>query len=869
MNLLRKLHALFRKRKLDAEMSEEMRLHLEQRVEENLAAGMSPDDARYAALRRFGGVERFKQLAREQRGALWLEQTGQDLRHAARSLRQSPGFTGIAVLTLALGIGVNTAAFSLLNALLLHRLPYPRPAEIVRFEGTHTPANFLDYRAQNTAFAQLAAFRQTSLNFAAPGAPADRLAGMRVSADFFPLLGIAPALGRTFTADEERSRHDDVVVLSHATWVDRFASDAAIVGRSIRLDGVLVTVIGVMPPEFDDFKLWGDIAAWRPLALSARAWADRDNAFLSVLARRKTGVSDAQAQSALESIAARLAADYPQFNGDLRLGFTALGRTIQDDMGRRLTWLVLGLSGFVLLIACANLANLQFARHTARAREHAVRTALGASRAQLMRRVLVESCLLSLVGGAAGCLVARWANDLVGARFTLRDHVGLELPLDLRVLGFAFVASVVAGVGFGLLPAWLASRAKVGDALKQGGRSFAGGRTPQRLRRGLIVGEVALALVLLSGAGFFLRGLERFTARDPGWQTGGLLTAQVSLRGHSSVQNAAFFAQLEARLTALPGVERVAIASSLPTSDYSADNTFAVEGRPEPARGNVPTAAAANVSPDFFATLGIRVLKGRAFTSADRLETPEVVIVNESMARALWPGENPLGKRIGSATPHLSNLREVVGVVSDVRPIAVLRETEGRFQMYRPLAQRPWDDATIALRTRGAPEMLVPKLRQVVAALDPDTAVFNVNTPRQIVQRSLAATDAAAWTLAAFAALGVLLAAVGIYGVIAGFVAQRTAEIGLRMALGAQVRDVLRLVLGQGLSLALLGTAVGLAGAFAIARLLAKIIPALPAAEPATAAAVVLLLIGVAVLACWLPARRATKVDPMTALRAE
>ena len=802
------------------------------------------------------------------------------MKHALRSLAKSPGFTAVALITLALGIGVNTTSFSVLNALLLHEPPYAEPDSLVRLlrlsprglGGAHPAANFLDYRAQNDVFEQMAAVSPASFNFGEPGQPADRLPGLLVTADFLPLLGVTPLLGRTFTAEEEKFGNNAVTILTYSTWAQRFGADPAIVGRTLRIDGAPVTVVGVLPASFDDPILWGEIGACRPLAMTDSARADRDNTILTVVARLKSGVTLAQAESAMDVVSRRLANAYPDTNRNLGLRLVSLGSSTQDGTGRGITWFVAGLAGFVLLIACANLANLQFARNAARGREHAIRAALGASRTQLVRHVLTESVLVSLIGGALGLVLALWTNELVGRSFHFGDTATLDLSLDRRVLLFTLVVSTLTGIGFGLLPAWLASRASVGDALKPGSRGSTSSRSQHRVRHALIVAEIALALVLLAGAGFFVRGLQQLTQREPGWRPDGLLTATISLRGQNvatTVARDVFYRRLQERLAALPGIQQVAIGSSLPTVGFNVGNTFVVEGMPPPEPGRSPTARVAAVLPGYFETLGIRLLQGRDFNAADTGDKPMVVVINESMARQLWPGENPIGKRIGGATPFMSNPREVIGVVSDVRAAGSLDNVEGRFQFYRALTQWNLSGAAIAVRTSHGPAALAQDLRRVLAEFDPDQAVFNVTTVRRQIARSLSSIDAAGYALAWFAALGLLLAAVGIFGVIANSVVQRTNEIGIRMALGAQVRDIFGLILGDGLRLTVLGIVIGLAGAFGIARLLRSISAEFSTTEPALLAGVTLLLVAVAMFACWLPARRATKVDPITALRAE
>ena len=802
------------------------------------------------------------------------------MRHALRSLAKSPGFTVVALVTLALGIGANTTAFSVLNTLLLHVPPYPQPNALVRVFSTspqsqtaaHSPANFLDYHSQNTVFQHTAAIRFNDFNLGEPGQPADRIRGMTVSGDFFPLLGVTPQLGRTFAANEDKPGGDSVVVLSHETWRTRFSGDPAVIGRTLRIDGEPATVIGVMPASFADPLLWGDVAAWRPMQLPDAMTADRENSYLRVIARLKPGFTLARAQTGLQTLASQLAAAYPAVNTGRSVRLVSLGGSANSDTARRITWLLTGLAGFVLLIACANLANLQFARNVARAREHAIRVALGASRTQLMRLVLTESLLLSLIGGALGLIVSVWTNEYVGKSITIGDRAGLDVPLDLHVLAFTFLASALSGIGFGLLPAWLASQANAGEVIKQGSRGSTAATSQNRVRRILVIAQVALALMLLASAGLFLRGLQRVMERETGWRTDNVITAALSLRGPNyttSAARGAFYRRLHERLLALPGVQHVAIATSAPTSGYDTGNTFVVEGNPPPTPGNRTVADVSAVTPGYFATLGIRLLRGRDFTEADRTGNPAVVLINETMARQFWPGENPIGKRIGGATPFMSNPREIIGVVSDVRPAATLDDRGGRFQFYRSLAQWSFNSATIVLRSDFASESVARDLQRALAEIDPDQAIYRVSTVENDIRHGLRPATAASRLLLAFALLGLLLAALGIYGVISHSVVQRTNEIGIRMALGAHVRDILRLILGGGLRLTLLGAGAGIAGALAVTRLMASFGPEFAAIDPVLTLAVTIGLIAVAMFACWLPARRAAHVDPAIALRAE
>ena len=801
------------------------------------------------------------------------------MRHAARRLLSSPAFTLTALVTLALGIGVNTSMFSVLRTLSLRDLPYPESDRLVRIYRTspqsqawpHSPANFLDHQAQNTVFERLASVQWSSYNLAEPGQPAEQLRGLNVTGDFFPLLGTQPALGRVFGAAEDRPDNSAVAVLSHSFFLRRFNGDAAVVGRTLRINGEPVTILGIMPPQFEDRMLWSQIDLWRPMAFTDQQRQTRGTNFLHTIGKLKPGVTLAQAQVAMTTLAAQLEQAYPQNNAQNGLRLIPLARSGQDDTGNLLTWFIVGLAGFVLLIACANLANVQFARTAGRAREYAIRAALGASRAQIIREVLAESLLLALVGGGLGVVLALWTNDFISRRIVVANEFGYPIPIDFRVLAFALIASVGSGIAFGLLPAWLASRADVNEALKQGSRGTAS-PAQHRLRQTLIVVEVALALVLLAGAGFFIRGLQRLTTRDLGWRPEGILAGYVALqlpKYQSNEKRIDFYDRLEARLKTIPGVEHAAFVRSIPAWGFSSSASLVVEGRPPPTRGREPLVYINTVSTGALDTLGIRLLQGRNFAPTDRADKPAVVLINEAMARALFPNESPLGKRLQSVNANEPNPREIIGVVGDALAASNLSEPDTRFQLYRPHTQVPSGYTGIVLRGRVAPDMLGNELRRAVAEIDPDQPVHGLGTVEREIARSRAGWSIGSGVLGGFALLGLALAAIGIYGVISSYVVQRTTEIGVRIALGAQLRDILQLVVGQGLRLAIIGTAIGLGGAYGVARLLQSIAPELPAAEGVTAVGVTALLVGVAAFACWLPARRAAKVDPMVALRSE
>jgi predicted permease len=801
-----------------------------------------------------------------------------DLKFACRQLLKNPGFTAVAVLTLALGIGANTAMFSLLNTLLFRALPYPESARLVGVFRTsphsqswpHSPGNFTDYREQNNVFEHLAVYRRSSCNISESDQATERLDGMRVTDDFFPALGVPPAMGRVFTPEEDRAGADPVIVLSDRFWMRRFGGDTNVIGRTVRLDGQSVTVIGVMPPGFDHPLLWGTVDLWRPMGFTAEQRTSRGNNYLQMMGRLKPGVSLKRADAEMKAVAARLGKEYPvQALDSLRL--EPMQRMVSDDIGRRVSWFAFGLAGFVLLIACANLANLQLVRTAARAREFAVRAALGAQRARLLKQCLTESVVVALIGGTLGLLLAVWCTELIGRRL-FEGLPGVSVALDARVFYFTLVCSALTGLIFGAVPAWFASRADVNDALKENLRGTTVGRTHHRLRSALIVGEVGFALVLLTGAGLFISGLQRFVQLSPGWRVDGLVCALLSLKGtnyNRELQRQVFINELERRLAAVPGVEHVGLSSStLPVWPFDSSGSFEVEGRPVPEGQPVPEVYRESVSTRYFETLGLRLREGRMFSSADTTNSPRVVIINETMARTFWPGESAVGKRIGSTGPE-KNWKEIVGVVNDVRFPASLTEPYTPFQSYEPMAQGPANRVSIGLRSRVSTTAMASAVRKIVLDLDRDQALFQIRTARDLIETGLGRMSLLGRLLGAFAVLGLVLAAIGVYGVTSYSVLQRTGEIGIRMALGAQRRDVLWLVLNTGLRLSLLGALIGLGGAWAVSRLLSAAVPALPSSDPWTFAGVTMALIGAALLACYLPARRATKVNPMEALRYE
>jgi putative ABC transport system permease protein len=807
-----------------------------------------------------------------------MEKLWQDVRYGLRTLARTPGFTLVGILTLALGIGVNTSMFSVIDATLLGGLPYPEASRLVRVFRTspqsqswpHSPANFLDYQVKNEVFEKMAAFSWGSFNLAEPGQPPDRVHGIVATADFFSVLGMPPALGRVFTPDEDQPGKADVVVLSHGFWKRRFGADPTIIGRSYRFDGRPTTVIGVMPPGADYPFLWGRVDAWRPLALTDEQRRDRNSNWLNSIGRLRPGVSLPRAQAAMDVLLRQLnAANAIKDNPD-GLRVVHLLESSLDETGRTVSWMCLGLAGFVLLIACANLANLQLARMAGRGREYAVRSALGARRWRLLRQSLTESLLLGAMGGAVGVVVAWWCNGFLGTSIVIGDRAGVDIPFNWTILGYATALSVGAGVIAGLFPAWMSARADVIRGLKQSQRGTAD-RSQHRLRSGLVVGQVTLALVLLTGSAVFVAGLRNFTKRDPGWKTDGVVAGFISVPSESYPDDArrrVFQKRLEESLLAQPGVESVALADSLPIWSYGSSTNLRAEDQPPPPPNQVPLLYYVHVNAGFFDALGIPVVAGSVFSRETRADGPPVAVINEATAHRFWPDESAIGKRLGNSGEK-PEWREVIGVVRDVRFPGQLGPADTPLQLYVPLEQEPSAWLTAAVRSAGSAEAVAPALRQGVAAVDPDLPISSVATVAEHVHRTLTSFGLAGQVLTAFALLGLLLAALGIYGVITNVVIQRTSEFGIRMAVGAQVRDVLWLVLARGLRLTLLGTVLGVVGSVALARLLTSALPSLQSNSLLAVGAGSAVLVVVALLASWLPAWRATRLDPLTALREE
>jgi putative ABC transport system permease protein len=803
----------------------------------------------------------------------------QDLRFGLRMLLKHKGFTAIAILTLSLGVGANTAIFSIVNAVLLRPLPFAEPERLLWFGGWAgadkeqgvTPADFLDYREQCQSFTQIAASVSDgiSMNLSGGGEP-ERIKGGYVTANYLDVFGVKPAMGRTFAAEEglegvNMEGGDRVVVLSHELWRRRYGADPAIINQTITLDKRNVTVIGVMPPQFQHPP---GVELWLPFSFPASpqsAFRSREFHFLRPVARLKPGVTRAQAQAEVETIARRLQSLYPKTNANQSLFLWPLQERLVGNI--RLTLLtLLGAVGCVLLIACANVANLLLARASARGREIAVRSALGASRGRVVRQLLTESLALAALGGLGGMILAKWGVNLMAPLSADYLPRADEVRINATVFGFTSAVALITGLLFGLAPALQSARLDLTEALKDGAKGAGSGARRRRTLNLLVVGEVALAMMLLVGAGLLINSFVRLQQVSPGFDEKNLLTARIDIPNPYAQpeKKQQFFEQLRQRVAALPGVEAVGMVTELPLARQSADFNFNIEGRPDPAPGQSPHADVRNVNQDYFRAMRIPLRKGRNFTEAEVRENAKVVLISDELARLCFAGEDPLGKRLflGSIGKELF---EIIGIVGDVRHRGL--ESGLRQTIYFPSLRLGY--ANLAIRTTNDPVSLAAAVRREVAAIDPNQPVADIKTMERWVSESVAQPRFRTLLLGLFSGAALLLAMVGIYGVMSYAVSQRVHELGVRMALGARAGDVLRLVIKQGMRLALAGVAIGLAAAFALTRLIKDLLFGVRATDPLTFATIALLLTGVALVACYLPARRATKVDPLVALRHE
>jgi putative ABC transport system permease protein len=803
-----------------------------------------------------------------------------DLRYALKSLGRSRAFTLIAVVTLALGIGANTAAFSILNALLLRPLPYADSRRLDRIyrsipqnsRGGVSPADYLDLRTETGGYGEVAAYGATEMILSEPGQPAEMVSGLRVSANLFSTLGTSPSLGRGFRADEETRGNHRVVILGDRCWRNRFGGDPRVVGRTVRVDGEPHEIVGVLPPATNDWRHLGPFDVFRPLGLTDKERSDRSSTWLRLVGRRRPDLTPAQADAFVSGFGRRLAAGYPAVHAGSAWRTLPIYDSVIPEGAKGIVGMLVGLSVFVLLIACSNLANLLLARTAARAREVAVRSALGASRLRLLRPLIVETLLLAGVGGLGAIQVALWTYDWLNSFAALESGDPLIFTLDWRVLSWAFGACLLTALAFAVVPALFTLRLDLNGTLKSGARGATAGLGQQRFRRFLIAGQFAFAMVLLAGAAVFTRGLHEWNSRRFGWEadrlvTGTLLLPDTTHPGDTEV--AAFQRRALERLAALPGVASASLSYAMPFFGVGETRKFLVAGRGVPERGREPVAVVNGVSPAYFETVGTALRAGRVFSDADTSASPKVFVVNQAMARGLFGDESPLGRRIARAGDEAPSWGEIVGVVADVQSIASDRLAV-TYQLYQPLAQEPRRSTEIAVRAAGiAPSGLVKGIRTAMMSLDPDLPVRDVQPAAAAIKRAGNYQSIIATLLKLLALLGVGLASLGVYGVIARTVAQRTGEFGIRLALGARPVDIVRLVLTSGAKLALVGCAIGLLGAFGVSRLIAAGFPGLQASGVPVMIGVALLLMAVAQIACYVPARHASRISPTEALRSE
>ena len=803
-----------------------------------------------------------------------------DLRFAVRSLGRSPGFVLIAVITLGLGIGANTSAFSIINEVLLRPLPYADSGQLDRIyraipqnsRGGVSPADYLDLKPQMSGYGKVAAYAFSDLNLSESGQPAEMARGLRISENLFSTLGIQPELGRGFRPDEARVGNHRVLMMSHRFWQTRFGGDAAIIGRTVRVEGEIYEIVGVLPDTLNDWRHLGQIDLFRPLALTDKETADRSATWIRLVGRRSRDLTRAQGEAFFARFGRRLAAEFPAVHAGSTWRTLPLDVAVAPDNATSIFGMLIGLSALVLLIAGSNLANLLLARTMARAREFAVRSALGASRNRLLRPLFAESLLLALGGGVGAIYVAMWTNDWMRNYGTTAFGQGFVFAVDWRVLGWALGGCLFTAVVFGVAPALFALRLDLNKTLKSGGRGTTGDRGHQRFRQGLIVGQFALAMVLLAGAALFVRGIHEANNRHYGWQADHVVTGAAHLPSatYPGAKEIADFQRLALeRLEALPGVASASISYSMPFFGLAEPRKYVVAGRLTPQPGQEPVAATNGVSPHYFETVGTRVLDGRTFNDGDVLTSPKVFVINQAMARALFGGESPLGRRIARAGGQTIEWGEIVGVVGDVQSVYPDR-IPVPYQIYQPIAQEPRPASQIAVRSAGtAPSMLVDSIRTTMAALDPDLPVRELQPAETTIAKANYEWQVVGSMLSFLAVLGLGLASLGMYGVIARTMAQRTSEFGIRIALGAQVGDITRLVLTSGATLALIGSSIGLLGAYGLSRLITASFPGLQTNSVSVLSGVTLLLVAVALIACYVPARTASRISPTEALRAE
>jgi putative ABC transport system permease protein len=852
------------------EIDEELRFHLEMRAAEKVEEGLTLAEADRAARRRFGNFQSIREECRSIRGASLGETVLQDVHFGLRMLRKQPGFTTVAVLTLALGIGANTAIFSLVNAVMLRPPPFPEHRRLVFLseKSRHMDdmsisyPNLQDWQQQNQVFEGLAGFREQGFNLTGKDRP-ERVEGYGVSSSFFSVLRVAPLHGRVFGPDGDKPGAGKVAVLSEGLWQRRFGSNLDILNQPLTLNGESYTVIGIMPRAFQFPRT---VELWTPLGLNyaQKAWQQRGNhPGIYSIARLKTGVSLEQANAEMQTIAARLAQQYPDTNTGTGVTIMSL-RERMVRQARPALLLLLGSVLFVLLIACANLANLLLARGAARQKEFAIRAALGAAKPRIVRQLLSESLLLALLGGALGLLAASWGIELLNQMIPAEIREAILINLDGKVLAFTLGIAVLSGLAFGLVPAWQAARPDLTESLKEGGPGGGEGRSRHRFRKALVVSEISLALVLLIGAGLLIRSFGRVQAVSPGIETENVVTTYFALpfyKYRQPQQVQFFFDELVRRTARLPGV-RAASVTTTPLGGWQTG--YDVQGQPQPLPGQGNLCDIATVSPDHFKTMGIRLVRGRVFSEADNESAQKVAIIDETLANKFWASSDPLGHQL-QTEGNTNELFTIVGVVGHVKNYGV--DAASREEIYLPVLQNPRGAMHLMIKTERPMPDLAETLRGVVRELDPDQPMASLRTMESILGEHVAPRRITMLLLSVFSALAVALAIVGIYGVMAYSISQRTREIGVRMALGARSHDVLKLMLKQGGWLILWGVVLGSVVGLGLTRFMGRLLFEIQPTDPMTYVAMPLLLAAVALLACYLPARRASKVDPMVALR--
>ena len=878
-DVLYRLRAILRRNAVERELDDELRFHLERQMEKLAASGVPREQAARQARIALGGLDQTKEDCREARGVSALEVLRQDVRYGIRMLAKNPGFTLVATLTLAIGIGANTAIFSLVNAVLLRPLPYPNPAQLVMIFGTDqrgaadypfSDANFLDCQEQNHVFAHMATFGAAAATLTGIAQPVRLRAGY-VTTEFFDLLQVRPILGRSFLTEEGHPGRDHVVILSYGAWRRRFGSDPGLVGRTVSLNATPYQVIGVLPADFDFtvpryFRSPAEL--WLPQLLT-RDDSKRGYNYLKVLARLKPGVTLSRARASLAVITRRLEQQHPESNRGAAIKLVPLHEEIVGDV-RKVLLILFGAVAFVLLIACANVANLQLARASARNKEIAIRAALGAGRHRVIGQLLTESLLLAVLGGALGTALASAGLRVLAALAPDSLPRDYSHSLDWPVLACTLAISLGAGILFGLFPAVQSAASRWGDSLRQSGRTSNEASGGRRLRSLLMVSEVALSLVLLAGAGLLIRSFIGLIEVKPGFDADRILAVEIELPGYAyqtDRQRALLYRRVIERAAALPGVEAAGAIDDLPLTPDSDTTVFAAQGRPPVTVDKLPSAQMRSVTPAYFRAMGVPLLRGRVFSEADTATAPPVLLINQTLACAVFAGEDPIGKRVAFGLPDAQSVwMTIVGLVGEVRDMAL--ESEAGPELYQPYQQYTLPYMNVVVRTAGDPGRLVAAVTGEVHSLDRNLPL-RARPMNEVLATSIAKRRFNMFLLSLFAAAAVLLAGVGIYGVVSYSVSRRTGEIGLRIALGASRTDVLKLVIGQTLLLATAGVAAGLTAALGLTRLLSTMLYGVGSADPLTFAGVALVLTAVAALASYFPARRAMRVDPMSALRNE